>query len=114
MPSEPDYTWVITRVYIAETIPLERWGIDYVPADIVGPYNANTRTANLARGSEGAPFKIYDDDGILYFSGRYWGSDESGPASEWAFAPLDDYGAPDSGAVTIKYKNPESGAWETL
>ena len=118
----PLYTWVIDRDYTSGDV--DKWGVSstgdqsddrkpYVFADIVGPYNANTSSSNLAR-STGARFWIYDDDDVLYFSGRYWATDESGPGSEWAFSPLDDYGAPDSGATYIKYVNASTGKREVL
>lgn len=120
----PEYTWVIDRDYTHESLSVESWGMpstgdasddakQYVFADIVGPYNANSSSSNLAR-STGARFWLYDDDDTLYFSGRYWATDESGPGSEWAFAPLDDFGTPDSGAVYIKYVNPVTGKREVL
>lgn len=49
-------------------------------------------------------FRLYDDDGNLYYEGR---SDDSS-----SFDPLDDYGMPNAGAVDIRYL--ENGKWETL
>lgn len=53
-------------------------------------------------------FRLYDDDGILYYEGRMndW---------EWEnnpFGPLDDYGMPNSGCTELRYK--KEGKWETL
>lgn len=31
-----------------------------------------------------------------------------------SFAPLDDFGMPDSGCVTIEYFNMKTGEWEVL
>jgi len=46
------------------------------------------------------PFRLLDDDGIVYFEG-FWV-----PLSDDAtgFEPLDDYGMPDSGCTSIEYK----------
>jgi hypothetical protein len=52
-------------------------------------------------------FRLYDDDGNLYYEGR---SDDRD--SEDAFHPLD-YGESDAGCVRIDYKQ-DDGTWETL
>jgi hypothetical protein len=49
---------------------------------------------------------MYDDDGLLYYSGK---------SSEYAtFDPLDDYGAPNAGCTSIEWLNPKTGEWEIL
>ena len=107
------YAWTVTLNYIDDSVPLERWGIDSVPADVSGPRGAtDEQLANVK--AHGVPFAMYDDDGILYYRGKFWADDGSGSDSEYAFAPLDDYGAPNAGAVTIRYRNTETGKWETL
>ena len=50
---------------------------------------------------------MFDDDGELYFEGRSNDCD-----SERAFAPLDDFGMPDSGCTDIQYIH--NGKWESL
>ena len=99
---ESAYAWVITYDHLES----ERM-------NVFGPHNATEDQLNIL----GAPgknadkltrFRIYDDDGELYFSGYFLGDSES----EDAFGPLDDYGAPDSGATEIRYLR--GGAWETL
>lgn len=52
-------------------------------------------------------FRLYDDDGILYFDGR---SDDRD--SEDAFAPLD-WAEPNYGCTRIDYLQ-DDGTWETL
>jgi hypothetical protein len=52
-------------------------------------------------------FKMYDDDGILYYKGYLYGDDADG------FEPLDDFGMPNAGCVDIKYKS-NNGEWESL
>lgn len=47
-------------------------------------------------------FKLSDDDGEVYYGG-YLRKDLEG--SEGAFAPLDDYGCPNAGCVSIEYRN---------
>ena len=53
------------------------------------------------------PFRLLDDDGVVYYEGL---SDDSD--SEAAFAPLDDYGMPNAGCTSIQYKR--GTKWETL
>lgn len=49
------------------------------------------------------PFRLFDDDGILYFEGE---------ASEKEFGPLD-WASYDSGCTSIQYLN-GPGVWEQL
>ena len=56
--------------------------------------------------SKGTHFKIYDDDGELYYSG-YCTDDSS-------FSPLLDFAQPYAGATEIRYRNNTSGKYETL
>ena len=50
-------------------------------------------------------FRLYDDDGNLYYEGRSTVVD--------SFAPLDDLGTPDAGCTEIRYWRP-GGTWESL
>lgn len=52
------------------------------------------------------PFKLFDDDGVLYYEGR-----ASNQQTEEAFAPLD-WAMGESGCTEIQYLN--KGRWETL
>jgi len=51
-------------------------------------------------------FKLFDDDGILYYEGR-----ASNQSNESAFDPLE-WAMGDSGCTEIQYLN--NGRWETL
>lgn len=119
------YAWVITRDHL-----------DGVDVDITGPRRATDGEVATARNS-GIPFKLYDDDGELYYSGKCWVADECAghPAGQFDtpgvtmycdgscdtgggfrdehLGPLDDFGAPDSGCTYIRYRLP-GGTWETL
>jgi hypothetical protein len=55
------------------------------------------------------PFRMFDDDGNLYYEGK---SDDAD--SERAFDPLDDYGTPNAGCTSIKYWNGSRSKWELL
>ena len=68
------------------------------------------RWLTWAAGSgEDDQFRMYDDD-ILYCSGRLVSA--GGWDGEEEFGPLDDFGMPNAGAVTIKYK--VGAVWKTL
>lgn len=54
-------------------------------------------------------FKMYDDDGELYYSG-YCLCDEG----ESLFNPLDDFGLPNAGASEIHYRNAKNGNMESI
>jgi hypothetical protein len=49
-------------------------------------------------------FRMYDDDGNLYYEGR---------SMEEGFEPLDDFGMPNAGCTRIDYKN-DKGEYETI
>ena len=52
-------------------------------------------------------FKMYDDDGVLYYTGFITGEYDG-------FEPLDDFGTPNAGCTEIRYRLKGSGAFETL
>lgn len=80
------YYWKITQMYDC---------IVEAGDEPVGPYNADeTITTNKA------PFKMYDDDGILCYHGEIYGEYDG-------FEPLDDFGAPNDGCTAIKI----NGEW---
>lgn len=56
-------------------------------------------------------FRIYDDDGELYYAGVYGEGDN--PGDEDQFAPLDEFGTPNAGATEIRYRS-KNGVWITL
>lgn len=66
---------------------------------------------------QGRTFRIYDDDGEHYYTGRIVaegiGSDgDPVGADDGAFGPLWDFGEPNAGATEIRYQ--VAGRWETL
>lgn len=46
-------------------------------------------------------FKMYDDDGELYYAGRM--ITDEGESTEAVFSPLDNFGGPNAGATEIRY-----------
>jgi len=57
-------------------------------------------------------FKMYDDDGILYYDGIISYDDPELMNSEIDFSPLDDFGTPNAGCTSIRYLI--NGSWEIL
>lgn len=90
------YHWMITRDLIDNGHS----------KGVIGPSGGHLNAEEIT--ATGRPFRMLDDDGEVYYHGLYVGPDD-----ETLFAPLDDYGTPNSGCTSIQYRN-ASGAWETL
>lgn len=118
-PEEGDsnYAWIIDKDHLA-TRPDDRddkgtMGPRNAPQDMLDQLNSDPKA--------GRQFKIYDDDGELYYTGRILGVvlddtiyRDGTPEGERAdFGPLWDFGTPNAGAVEIRYRN-EAGEWQTL
>lgn len=97
------YAWLITKDHLFDGSTIDR-----NEAGVTGPRRAPADLLARLQAGEGQEFRMYDDDGELYYEGRYLGDD-----SEDMFGPLDDFGMPNAGAVRIDYKN-AAGAWEVL
>jgi len=101
------YAWIIHTDHMGDE--------PHVPGTI-GPRDApDDLIARLHRG-EGQPFRLYDDDGELYYSGRIV-SDPPTPdrsPGDDAFGPLNDFGEPNAGCTEIRYRSGPKGSWETL
>jgi len=78
---------------------------DFTP--ITGPSDITPEQEAHLIFATGQKFKMYDDDGELYYSGRIIGN-YSG------FEPLDDFGTPNAGCTEIKLLNSKTNKWETL
>lgn len=108
MSHETRYGWCFDTDHLAtgDDEPDLQWG----PRDLSPDLEADLEV------QLGHEFRIYDDDGELYYTGRLV---TDPPADDpWElednvlFAPLDDYGTPGAGATEIRYKR--NGRWETL
>jgi len=105
------YGWIINRDHLSQ----QNKSI-IGPSELDGTDEGHDLIERLTNG-EGAEFRIYDDDGYLYYSGRCIVEGEdgvtfSGGSEEW-FGPLWDFGEPGAGATEIRYKD-EQGEWKTL
>lgn len=58
----------------------------------------------------GKHFRMYDDDGELYYEGYFL--HHSTESSE--FEPLECFGTPNAGCTEIRYRNPSTNKYETL
>lgn len=99
--------WAITRNFIGEFIKGE-WQ-DGNGGPPVRPVQSRDFNDEKAKTAKWFKFRLYDDDGELYYEGRSTDS-----TTEAAFDPLDCYGKPNAGAVTIKYLSEETGEWVVL
>lgn len=97
--------WEITHDHVAMEGEKSDVGLQG-PREFIDP-----QTVHAGRTSYKLPipmphrFRMRDDDGELYYSGV---------CSKEDFAPLDDFGLPNAGAVTIEYLNPRTGEYEAL
>jgi hypothetical protein len=96
------YEWTITHDFIAE--PEAEQGTNLNAVGVFGPRGAKRTHEEIAADPNGKKFRMFDDDGELYYEGILVGGD--------GFEPLDDFGSPNAGATAIKYK--ENGVWVML
>jgi|TARA_R110002167_G_scaffold44594_1_gene134034 hypothetical protein len=82
------YNWIITKDYISN-------GRE---SGLTGPHNKSRHTANESN------FRMYDDNDELYYAGIIWGDYDG-------FEPLDDFGMPNAGCMSIEYENKEGEWW---
>lgn len=82
---------------------------------VCGPSTAPDNLLDILRNTQqGRRFKIFDDDGELYYEGRIIVDVPDGyDLQDEHFGPLWDFGTPNAGATDIQYLN-DSGLWETL
>lgn len=101
------YAWRITTDHLWE------------PGDLVddeagttGPSDAPEDLLAQLEAGKGTTFKMYDDDGELYYTGRILHAVEN-PDADADFGPLWDFGTPNAGCTEIRYRD-KIGAWVTL
>ena len=92
-----DYGWLITEG--SPDIGLDDEIGTKGPRDILDSLEA------LLDGGAGEQFRMYDDDGEWYYTGRIIGEYDG-------FEPLDDYGMPNAGCTEIKFLS--DGKWTTI
>lgn len=71
---------------------------------MAGPRGITPEQVASLQAGEGREFRLYDDDQIIYYTGRsIWSDDEDGDEGQ-VFGPLDDFGAPSAGCTLIKWR----------
>lgn len=100
---EPAYAWVITKDHLADE-EMVRVGHPSGDSDagVIGPRNAPDELIERLKAGEGNTFRMYDDDQILYYTGRALSEGDTWDEGA-CFGPLDDFGTPNAGAVWIKW-----------
>ena len=97
------YAWIIDIDHIADTDVPE--GTNSNAKGLIGPRDAAPELiADLKRG-KGFQFKMYDDDGEKYYTGRGIADINSEDSEDFCYGPLGDFGTPNAGAVLIKWTN---------
>lgn len=92
------YAWIIDTDHLFE--PGDSGATD--EAGTSGPSDASDSDMARLDAGEGFHFRMYDDDRILYYSGRLVVSGDT-TREEVMFAPLDDFGKPNAGATDIRW-----------
>ena len=95
------YCWIIDKDHIAEEGDEEGTNLNAV--GMMGGALADPRHLE----GETERFRMLDDDEVLYYEGRIGGDYEG-------FEPLDDFGMPNAGAVSIQYRNQDDTGWEEI
>lgn len=90
--------FIIDKDYIA--IPNMPKGTNDNAVGVAGPSDYTGDGSELKE-----RFKMYDDDGELYYEGR---------CSSKSFEPLDCFGMPNAGATEIRYYSKQTRKFETL
>ncbi len=116
MTEHAQYAWVIDRDYLCE----QDASAGRNDVGTSGPHDADPDFLDRLANGYGHKFRIYDDDGELYYSGRFIADDgiaghvEDGWHSEYGFGPLDDFGTPNAGATEIRYYQAGAHKYVTL
>lgn len=109
------YAWIIDKDYLAEP-NAEPGSLAYNAATVTGPSDAPEELIDLLKRSEkrGKPFRMYDDDGELYYRGRVIAQDGHELDERTEFGPLDDFGRGNAGCTDIRYWDNSSKKWKSL
>ncbi len=101
------YAWIIHTDHMGDE--------PHVPGTI-GPSDAPDDLIARLHHGDGHPFRLYDDDGERYYSGRIAFDPPTSIAhlNDHAFGPLDDFGGPNAGCTEIRYQTGPKGSWEAL
>lgn len=118
------YAWVITKDHLAEAERKHGGSVEDDATGTAGPRDVTPE--QLDNATRGYLFRLLDDDGVLYYTGRITFDTGAPPAARllgegWKpgsycvcgglsgdeqadFGPLWDFGTPNAGATEIQYK----------
>ena len=96
------YAWLITKDHFYDPDQPKESGCR---AGWMGPSNVGMTELEV-REMRHEIFRMFDDDGNLYYTGIICGRYEG-------FEPLDDLGTPDAGCTSIEYMQ-DDGEWRAL
>lgn len=106
-PTPNTYGWVIEKDHLADDD-------EKSAAGITGPSEAPDELLVAVQERKGHVFKLYDDDGELYYTGRLLTNHESDSPfaleEHEAFAPLDDFGMGWAGCTLVRW--PGHSEWD--
>lgn len=87
------HAWLITHDHVDEGRAV----------GTIGPSGATQPQQAELMSGQGQEFELFDDDGILYYTGRLVCDLEDFGSEEVVFGPLDEFGAPFAGCTKIKW-----------
>lgn len=91
-----DYGWIITKDHLCD-----EFGGDS-EVGTMGPFGILPEVEEALKSGKGHTFRMYDDDGELYYTGRTYAINDN-MSDDACYAPLGDFGMPGAGAVEIRY-----------
>lgn len=95
--------WIITEDLIGDSL-----GDDYdSDKGVMGPSDIPAHLEAALKAGKGRTFRMYDDDGELYYKGKGVWDDEDEGSEEACYGPLGDFGGPNAGCTLIKWHGHE-------
>jgi hypothetical protein len=92
------HAWIITKDHLCDGEYIDR-----DEAGVCGPSDADEDLLRRVKAGEGKTFRMWDDDGELYYTGRLLTTEDRWGEEDVMVAPLRDFGTPNAGAVLIKW-----------
>lgn len=89
--------WIVTADHVCDGQDIGRHGPSAIAPEVLSDLKAG----------KGKEWRAKDDDGEVYYHGRYIGPDD-----ERCLSPLDNFAMPNAGATTIEYL--ELGVWRSV
>lgn len=97
------HAWIITKDLIADEDAPE--GTNSNAVGVTGPRAAPEHLLAALRAGKGKQFKMYDDDGEHYYTGKGIADEDDEGFEAFCYAPLRDFGAPNAGCTSVQWTN---------